>query len=46
MNPTIVGIVVFGITFFGVLLGMCLRSRLPEDYFQKDSEDTIKVGQD
>jgi hypothetical protein len=44
MNPTIIGIVVFGITFFGVLLGMWLRTRLPEDYFHKDSEDTIKVG--
>lgn len=44
MNPTVVGIVVFGITFSSVLLGMWLRPLLPEHYLHKESQDSIKVG--
>jgi len=44
MNPMVVGIVVFGITFSGVLLGMWLRTLLPEHFLNKESQDSIKVG--
>src|SRR5262245_1765979 len=44
MNPTVIGIVVFGITFSSVLLGMWLRPLLPEHYLHKESQDSIKVG--
>jgi hypothetical protein len=44
MNPTIVGMIVFALTFGGVLLGMWLRSTLPEHHLDAESRDTVKVG--
>ena len=44
MNPTIVGIIVFTCTFGGVLLGMWLRTTLPEHHLDAESRDTVKVG--
>lgn len=44
MNPTIVGLIVFAFTFAGALLGMWLRSVLPEHHLDAESKDTVKVG--
>jgi hypothetical protein len=44
MNPTIVGIIVFALTFGGALLGMWLRTLLPEHHLNAESKDTVKVG--
>ena len=44
MNPTIVGIIVFACTFGGALLGMWLRTILPEHHLNAESKDTVKVG--
>jgi hypothetical protein len=44
MNPSFIGIVTFGCTFGGALLGMWSRRVLPHDHFDADSKDTIKVG--
>ena len=44
MNPTIVGIIVFACTFGGALLGMRLRTTLPEHHLDAESRDTVKVG--
>jgi hypothetical protein len=44
MNPTLISIIVFACTFLGVLLGMWLRSALPQHHIDHDSKDTIKVG--
>ena len=44
MNPTIVGLIVFTCTFGGALLGMWLRTTLPEHHCDAESRDTVKVG--
>ena len=44
MNPTIVGIIVFALTFGGALLGMWLRTLLSEHHLSAESKDTVKVG--
>ena len=44
MNPTIVGITVFALTFGGALLGMWLRTLLSEHHLSAESKDTVKVG--
>ena len=44
MNPTLVGSVVFGCTFAGALLGMWLRTTLPEHHLDNESRDTVKLG--
>lgn len=44
MNPTIVGIIVFICTFGGALLGMRLRTSLPEHHLDAESRDTVKLG--
>ena len=44
MNPTIVGMIVFTCTFGGALLGMWLRTTLPEHHLDAESKDTVKVG--
>ncbi len=44
MNPTVVGVVVFGSSFGGVLLGMWLRRVFPDHHFDAESKDTIKLG--
>lgn len=44
MHPTVIGIVVLACTFAGVLLGMRLRSALPDQHLSGDTRDTIKLG--
>jgi hypothetical protein len=44
MNPTLVGLIVFACTFGGVLLGMWLRTALPEHHLNNESRDTVKLG--
>jgi hypothetical protein len=44
MNPSVVGVIVFACTFAGVLLGMLLRTTLPEHYLNNESRDTVKLG--
>ncbi len=44
MHATIVGIIVFTCTFGGALLGMWLRTALPEHHLDAESRDTVKVG--
>ncbi len=44
MNPTIVGIIVFALTFGGALFGMWVRTLLPEHHLDAESKDTVKVG--
>ena len=44
MNPTIVCMIVFTCTFGGVLLGMWVRTTLPEHHLDAESRDTVKVG--
>ena len=44
MNPTLVGTIVFACTFGGVLLGMWLRTTLPEHHLNNESRDTVKLG--
>lgn len=44
MNAINVSLLVFACTFGGVLLGMLLRSRLPEHHVSSDSKDTVKIG--
>ena len=44
MNPTLVGMIVFACTFGGVLLGMWLRTALPEHHLNNESRDTVRLG--
>jgi hypothetical protein len=44
MQPIGTGVVVFLCTFGGALLGVWLRSRLPEHHLDDASRDTVKVG--
>ena len=44
MNPTIIGMIVFACTFAGALLGMWLRTILPEHHVNAESRDTIKLA--
>ncbi len=44
MYPTIIGLLVFLCTFGGALLGMWLRTTLPEHHLDADSRDVVKVG--
>jgi hypothetical protein len=44
LDPTIVGLIVLACTFAGALLGMWLRTALPEHQFDAESRDTVKVG--
>jgi len=44
MNPIIVYMIVFACTFGGALLGMWLRTTLPEHHLNAESRDTVKVG--
>src|SRR5688572_6017554 len=44
MNPTSVGMIFFACTLGGVLLGMWLRTILPERHLDNDSRDTVKLG--
>ena len=44
MHPTVIGVIVFACTFGGALLGIWLRTALPEHHLNADSKDTVKVG--
>ncbi len=44
MNPALVGIVVFACAFAGVLLGMWLRTTLPEHHLDAESNGTVRVS--
>ena len=44
MNAAAIGVLVFGLTFGGVLLGMRLRTILPDDHVTGDSRTTINVA--
>lgn len=44
MDPTVIGVIVFACTFGGALLGIWLRTALPEHHLNAESRDTVKVG--
>jgi len=44
MNATIIGIIVFVLTFGGAVLGMGLRTLLSEYHLSAESKDTVKIG--
>ena len=44
MTPTLIGLLVFVCTFGGALVGLWLRSALPDHHLSPDSKDTVKVG--
>jgi hypothetical protein len=44
VDASVAGVIVLTSTFGGALLGMWLRTVLPERYFDTESRDTVKVG--
>ncbi len=44
MSSIAISCVVFAFVFGGAVLGMSLRSALPEDHLSNDSKDAMKVG--
>jgi hypothetical protein len=44
MNPFAICGIIFGCVFGGALLGMSLRSRLPEGHFSSDSREAVRLG--
>jgi len=44
VSPTEIALIVFAFVFAGALLGMLLRSRLPEHHLSADTENVIKLG--
>src|SRR5208282_228145 len=44
MSSTSIALISAGCIFGGVLLGMFLRSRLPDHHLSSDSKDTVKLG--
>jgi len=44
MSSITISCIVFGMVIGGVLLGMVLRARLPEDHFSQDSKEVVKLG--
>ena len=44
MNPTAISLIAFASIFCGTLLGMFLRTRLPDHHISGDSRDVIKLG--
>jgi hypothetical protein len=44
MSPVAISWVVFGAVCGGVLLGMILRSRLPDHHLSADSKDVVRLG--
>jgi hypothetical protein len=44
MSSTSIALISAGCIFGGVLLGMFLRSRLPDHHLSNDSKDTVKLG--
>lgn len=44
MTSLTISLIVFGCVFGGALVGMFLRSRLPEHHLSPESKDVVKVG--
>ncbi len=44
MHPVVVGMIVFACTLGGALVGMWLRTMLPEHHLTGESRDTVKLG--
>jgi hypothetical protein len=44
MNPNAIRLIVFACIFAAALLGMLLRSVLPEQHLSADSKDTVRLG--
>jgi len=44
VNPTYIGLSVFGFSSAGFLLGMWLQTTLPSHHLSAESRDTVKVG--
>jgi len=44
VNPLVISLIAFGCIFGGMLLGMFLRTMLPEDHLSNDSKDVLKLG--
>jgi hypothetical protein len=44
VSSVIVSAVVFACVFGGALLGLALRSRVPEHHLTADSRDVVKLG--
>lgn len=44
MHPSVIGLIVLGCTYGGVLLGMRMRAALPDQHLSGDTRDTIKLG--
>ena len=44
MTPTEIALVVFACVFSGALLGIFLRSLIPEHHLREDTKDVIKLG--
>jgi Protein of unknown function (DUF4239) len=44
MSPTAISVIVFLCVFAGAMLGMFLRSVLPENHLNADSKDVVKAG--
>ena len=44
MNPTLIGVLVFACAFGGTLLGMRLKSLLPEHHLHDDSKGSVQLG--
>ncbi len=44
MSPVAIGCIVFGCVFGGALLGILLRSALPEHHLSAESKDVVKLG--
>jgi hypothetical protein len=44
MNPFATCVVIFGCVFGGAVLGMALRSLLPQGHFSSDSKEAVRLG--
>jgi hypothetical protein len=44
VNPLAISLIAFGCIFGGMLLGMFLRTMLPEHHLSNDSKDVLKLG--
>jgi len=44
MSPAIISLIVFACTFGGALLGMSLRTVLPQQHLSTESKDVVKLG--
>lgn len=44
MNPSLVGLVVFVCSFGGVLVGMAVRERLPDEHLRDESRQSVQLG--